>query len=195
MTNPQETRPLQEPLPLTASTSTPARSAPAPSLSTLLPAETQALDQALARWQSEPGGLLPALHALQDELGFIPPATVAPLAQAFGLSRAEVHGVITYYHHFRQTPPARHSLTLCQAEACQARGARALTQQAQDLLQCTLGQARADHHWQLEGVACLGLCASGPALVLDGTLHAQVDAQRLQALLAAVPNPPTESPS
>ncbi len=170
-------------------------SAPSPSPTPLSPAETQALDQALAHWQAEPGGLLPALHVLQDELGFIPPATLPALAQAFGLSRAEVHGVITYYHHFRQTPPAHHCLGLCQAEACQARGARALTQQAQDLLQCTLGHTRSDHHWQLEAVSCLGLCASGPALMLDGTLHAQVDAQRLQALLAAVPTPPMESSS
>lgn len=190
---PQEIRPLQEPLPLTASTHS--QPAPEPSSSLLSAAQTQVLDQALARWQAEPGGLLPTLHALQDALGFIPPAAVPALAQAFGLARAEVHGVMTYYHHFRQTPPARHALTVCQAEACQARGARALTQQAQALLQCTLGHTRADHHWQLEGVACLGLCANGPALVLDGALHAQVDAQNLQALLATVPNPSLEPSS
>ncbi len=97
--------------------------------------------------------------------------------------------MITYYHHFRQTPAAHHRLALCQAEACQARGGRALTQQAQQSLDCALGQTRSDHQWQLEGVACLGLCASGPALELDGSLYAQVTPQRLAQLLAPIQGP------
>lgn len=145
--------------------------------------ETQAVDAALTRFRGEEGALLPVLHAVQDTLGYIPKQATPTLAHAFNLSRAEIHGVITYYHHFRQTAPAQHRLALCQAEACQARGSRALTATAEAATGCRLGEHSDDNRWSLEPVYCLGLCASGPALELDGKLHARLTPERLEALI------------
>lgn len=136
--------------------------------------------------QDTPGGLLPALHAVQDALGHVPDEAVPLLAAAFNLSRAEVHGVLTYYHHFRRTPPGRHVVEVCRAEACQACGADELLAQAESLLGCTNHETRADGAVTLQPVYCLGLCASSPALRIDERLHARVTPQRLQALLAPI---------
>ncbi|MEJ7137727.1 NAD(P)H-dependent oxidoreductase subunit E [Amphibiibacter pelophylacis] len=141
-------------------------------------AQRDAVQRALAAQGQQPGALLPVLHAVQDALGFIPPASVAVLAQGLGLSRADVHGVITYYHHFRQTPPARHTLQLCQAEACRACGATELMAQATERLSAALPGAVG-----LEPVYCLGLCASAPALMLDEQPLGRVTPQRLDELL------------
>jgi len=123
-----------------------------------------------------PGGLMPALHAVQDALGHVPDAAVPILAESFNLSRAEVHGVVTYYHHFRREPAGRHVVQVCRAEACQACGAEALLANAEKQLQgCDV---------TLEPVYCLGLCASSPAIQIDDKLHARVTPQRLQALLS-----------
>ena len=134
---------------------------------------------------AERGGLLPALHAVQDTLGFVADADVAVLAEAFNLSRAEVHGVVTYYHHFRRQSAGRRVLQLCRAEACQACGGDELAAAAERALGCAPGQTRADGAATLEAVYCLGLCASAPAARLDGRLHARLTPERLQALLAA----------
>jgi formate dehydrogenase subunit gamma len=143
--------------------------------------------QAIAsRHQHLPGGLLPALHAVQDALGHVPDAAVPVLAQAFNLSRAEVHGVVSYYPHFRRQPPGRHVVQVCRAEACQACGADELMAQAESLLRCASHQTRADGAVTLLPVYCLGLCASSPALRIDERLHARVTAQRLQALLEPI---------
>ena len=139
--------------------------------------EAQLLSNLLAQHPAEPAALLPVLHAVQDELGFIPPALVPGVAKALGLSRAEVFGVISYYKHFRQSPPGRHLLRLCRAEACQAVGGEALHRHAQ--ARC----AGAD--LTLEDVYCLGLCACGPALQVDETeLQGKVSAEAFDALLA-----------
>lgn len=135
---------------------------------------------------AQPGGLLPALHALQDALGHVDDADVPVLADVFNRSRAEVHGVVTYYHHFRRQPPGRHMLQLCRAEACQACGGDALAAAAAQQLGCAEGHTRADGGVTLEAVYCLGLCAAAPALALDGRLHARVTPERLQALIAAL---------
>lgn len=124
------------------------------------------------------GGLLPALHAVQDALGHVPDAAVPILAETFHLSRAEVHGVVTYYHHFRREPPGRHVVQVCRAEACQACGADELLARAGELLH--------GGDVTLEPVYCLGLCASSPAIQIDDRLHARVSPQRLQALLAGI---------
>ena len=137
-----------------------------------------------AKHQATPGGLLPALHAVQDTLGHVPPAAVPVLAEVFNLSRAEVHGVVSYYHHFRSTPPGRHVVEICRAEACQACGADELLAQAETLLGCANHETRADGGVSVQPVYCLGLCASSPALRIDDRLHARVTPQRLQALLA-----------
>ena len=130
-----------------------------------------------------PGALLPMLHAIQDALGFVPDDAVPRLARALNLSRAEVHGVLTYYHDFRRTPPGRHVVRICRAEACQACGSEALLSHAAALLGCAPGGTRDDGEVTLETVDCLGLCASSPALQIDGRLHARVTASRLEALV------------
>jgi NADH:ubiquinone oxidoreductase subunit E len=132
-----------------------------------------------------PGGsasaLLPVLHHIQDALGFVPPALVPGIAAALSLSRAEVHGVLTYYHHFRSAPAGRHVVQICQAEACRANGAEGLMAHASARLACAPGHTRADGAVTLEPVYCLGLCATGPAAMVDDQLCARVSAAQLDA--------------
>ena len=131
-----------------------------------------------------PGGLLPLLHAIQDELGYVPSVVVPIVAEALNLSRAEVHGVVTFYHFFRTSPPGRHTLYLCRAEACQAMGARALEQYARDTLKVDFHETTADGRFSLEPVYCLGNCACSPAVMIDETVYGRVTAERLDELLA-----------
>lgn len=138
-----------------------------------------AVRQALAQHGREAGALLPVLHAVQDALGHVPEAAVPAIARALNLSRAEVHGVVSYYHFFRRTPPGRHLLQVCRAEACQACGADDLLAHAES----TLGS---DGAVTLEPVYCLGLCASSPALLIDGRPLARVTPQALDELLAGL---------
>jgi formate dehydrogenase subunit gamma len=133
-----------------------------------------------------PGGLLPALHAVQEALGHVPDEGVPVLAQALNLSRAEVHGVVTYYHHFRRTPPGRHVVQVCRAEACQACGGEDLLAHAERSLGCKAHDTSADGLVTLEPVYCLGLCASSPAVQIGEKLHARVTPQKLDRLLAAL---------
>ncbi|MCG5263247.1 formate dehydrogenase subunit gamma [Cupriavidus gilardii] len=136
--------------------------------------------------QHQPGALLPILHDIQDALGFVPPDAVPAIARALNLSRAEVHGVISFYHHFRDQPSGRHVLQLCRAEACQAVGADALAEHAQRELGCGWHQTSADGAITLEPVYCLGQCAVGPALMVGNDLHGGVTPARLDALLTAL---------
>jgi formate dehydrogenase subunit gamma len=123
--------------------------------------------------------LLPLLHNVQDALGYIPPESVPAIAEGLNLSRAEVHGVISFYHHFRSTPPARHVIRLCRAEACQARGSEALAVHAEAVVQ--------GRDLDLETVYCLGLCASGPAMQIDETqLYARLSPEKFDALVAGL---------
>lgn len=159
--------------------STPASSHPAPDpIATVRPI--------VAAHAATPGPLLPVLHAVQDALGCIPPTVVGEIAQGLNLSRAEVHGVISYYAHFRQAPPGPHVVQVCQAEACKACGADALMAQAQALLACAPHTTRADGAVTLEPVYCLGLCASSPALMVNDRLHARVTPQRLGQIVATL---------
>ena len=128
----------------------------------------QACRKALARHAGREGALLPILHDLQDALGFVPHEAVAILAEALNLTRAEVHGTLSFYHDFRDAPAGRRIVKLCQAEACQARGGRAVTAAATARLGVPLGETSADGELTLEPVYCLGLCASGPAALVDG---------------------------
>ena len=146
---------------------------------------TQAIDSAIARHRHRPGALLPLLHDVQHVLGYIPPDALPRIAQALNLSRAEVHGVVTFYHHFRRHPPGRHVLRICQAEACQSMGAAALTAHAQQRLGCALHETSADGTVSLEPVYCLGLCAQSPTCMLDDDVHARMTPQRLDRLLHA----------
>lgn len=141
--------------------------------------EALLLADLIARHRATPGALLPLLHAVQDAFGHIPPEAVPAIAEALNLSRAEVHGVITYYHHFRLQPTGRHVVQVCQAESCQACGSRALTAAAERIFGCALGQTRADGAVTLEAVYCLGLCAQSPAVQVDERLHARVSEAKL----------------
>ena len=153
----------------------------------LAPAQAEAVQAAIAAHHERPGALLPILHAVQDALGHVPPAALPPIAHALNLTRAEVHGVVSFYHHFRATPPGRHVVRLCRAEACQARGARALEAHAKQSLGIDFGATSADGAVTLEAVYCLGNCGCGPSLLVDvDELHANVTPARFDALLCAL---------
>lgn len=164
---------------------TPSRAAAVPLAAPLPPVQRAAVQAAIAAHVQRPGALLPLLHALQDELGYVPPAAVPLIADALNLSRADVHGVISFYHHFRSTPPGRHVLRLCRAEACQAVGAAALERHAQQRLGIGYHATSADGAISLEPVYCLGNCAAGPALMLDADVHGCMTPARLDQLLQA----------
>ncbi len=129
---------------------------------------------ALARFAHEPGPLLEILHAVQDELGSVPPEAVPLIAEGLNLSRAEVHGVISFYHHFRERSPGRHVVQLCRAEACQSMNSRALEEFVRGRLRVNLGETTADGRVTLEAVYCLGNCACAPSMMVDGQLHGRV---------------------
>jgi len=145
-----------------------------------------AIDAIVAARQDMPGALLPILHEIQDTQGHIPEAAVPVIARALNLSRAEVHGVITFYHHFRQQPAGRHVIQVCRAEACQAVGAEALAEHATRALGCGFHETTADGAVTLEPVYCLGQCACGPAVMVGERLHGYVDAQRFDALVRSL---------
>ena len=144
----------------------------------------QATRQALERHAQTRGNLLPILHDIQHQLGCIPDAAVPLLAQALQRSRAEIHGVISFYPHFRQNTPAGVILEICRAEACQAMGANALIDHARQKLGCDFHQNSRDGKVSLEPVYCLGLCAQSPAIMINGQPHARITAGKLDRLLA-----------
>ncbi|KAA2213518.1 formate dehydrogenase subunit gamma [Teichococcus oryzae] len=129
------------------------------------------------------GAMLPILHALQAEFGHVPDAAVPLVAEALNLSRAEVHGCLTFYHDFRRQPPGRHVVKLCRAEACQAVGAEALHARLRHHWGVDWHETSADGRVTLEPVFCLGLCANGPAALVDDRPLARVDEQALEAML------------
>lgn len=143
-----------------------------------------------ATHKNRPGGLLPALHGIQDALGHIPKDSVAAIASEFNLSRAEVHGVITYYHHFRSEPAGKHVVHICRAEACQAMGAEALLAHASRSLGCQVHGTSADGTFTLEPAYCLGMCASSPAALIDDELHARLTPQSFDELVAQARSTP-----
>ncbi len=131
----------------------------------------------------EQGALLPMLHALQDEFGCIDDRMVPLLASALNISRADVHGVVTFYHDFRRQPAGRHRVQLCRAESCQARGAAAIERLATDRLGVPIGETSADGRVTLDAVYCLGLCATGPNAMVDGVPVSRIDPAALDRLL------------
>lgn len=145
-----------------------------------------AVDLALAEYRDRPGPLLPVLHAVQHALGWLPPRAVAGIARGLNLSRAEVHGTVTYYPDFRTEPRGRHLVQICRAESCRACGGDALLGAATAALGCELHATREDGAVTLEPVYCLGLCAVSPALMVDGQPHARADAAAVQAIAAAI---------
>ncbi len=133
------------------------------------------------------GALLPVLHAVREEFGHVDPAVIPVLAGELNLSRADVYGVITFYEDFRQSPPGRTTVRICRAEACQAVGARTLADRATSRLGVSFGETTPDGAVTLDQVFCLGNCATGPAVEVDGRLHGRVTPERLDTLLASAP--------
>ncbi|WHO73891.1 formate dehydrogenase subunit gamma [Rhizobium sp. BT03] len=130
------------------------------------------------------GPLLPILHEVQDEFGYIPQEAVPVIAEELNLSRAEVHGVVTFYHDYRDHPAGRHVLKLCRAEACQSMGGDAVAERVKTLLGIDFHQTTLDGSVTLEPVYCLGLCACAPSAMLDGEVYGRVDDQMAAELVA-----------
>jgi len=152
----------------------------------LPPAVSTQVRAALDANRDRPGALLPVLHAIQDAVGYVPEDAVPLIAYDLNLSRAEVHGVISFYHHFRTHAPGRHVVRICRAEACQALGARALEAHAKKSLGIDFSQTTEDGAVTLEAVYCLGNCGCGPSvLVDDDELHARVTPESFDALVRA----------
>jgi formate dehydrogenase subunit gamma len=143
----------------------------------------QLIGDLLERFADVPGGLLPLLHAVQDELGCIPPEVIPQLAKGMGLSRAEVHGVMGFYHDFRSAPSGETVIHLCRAEACQAMGARELETHVKVQLGIDYGETTADGRYTLEPVYCLGNCACTPAIRIGDDVHARVTPEKFDTLV------------
>src|SRR5262245_3548771 len=143
----------------------------------------QAVKQAIERNAARPGALLPLLHDIQDRLGHVPPESLPEIAKALNLSRAEVHGVVTFYHHFRSAPPGKHVVRVCRAEACQAMGGDELFSHVEKTLKVKAGETTSDGRFTLEAVYCLGNCACSPAVMVDGDLHGRVTPARFDEIV------------
>jgi len=137
-----------------------------------------------------PGALLPVLHALQERFGYIDGDALPAIARALHVSEAEVHGVVSFYHDFRLTPPAAHSLRVCQAEACQSMGCRNVTARVERRLGIRIGETTADGAVALLPVYCLGNCALAPSAMVDGELHGRFTEAAADRLLDQLLNPP-----
>jgi formate dehydrogenase subunit gamma len=134
--------------------------------------------------KAKPGALLPVLHAIQEELGYIPEDAVPIIAGEMNLTRAEVHGVVTFYHDFRSHPPGRHIVRICQAESCQAAGSAALTALARKRLGIDFHQTTGDRACSLEPVYCLGNCALSPSMMVDQEVFGRVTEERFDEIIA-----------
>ena len=137
------------------------------------------------RLKDLPGALLPVLHGIQDALGYVPEAAVPLIAREMNLSRADVHGVISFYHYFRQQPAGQHVIYLCRAESCQAMGAVTLEKHVKQRLGVDFHETTKDGEYTLEPVYCLGNCACSPAMMVDGELKGRLTPERFDAWLAA----------
>jgi formate dehydrogenase subunit gamma len=137
----------------------------------------------IAQHQHEKGATLPILHALQEAFGCVPLDAEPLIADALNISRAEVHGCVTFYHDFRREPLGRRTLKLCLAESCQAAGGRAIEARCKEKLGIDMGETTIDRRVTLEPVYCLGLCHSSPAAMLDKEVYGLLDEQRIDALL------------
>ena len=144
------------------------------------------VDGAVERHRGAVGPLLPVLHGVQDVLGFVPDEAVAMIAEAISLSRAEVHGVMSFYHDFRSQPAGEHVVHMCRAEACQAMGSRGLEEHARDRLGIDYGETTADGLFTLEPVYCLGNCACSPSVRINDEIHARVSAEKFDELISAL---------
>lgn len=155
-------------------------------LSSLTAQDRQAINAALVEHGERPGALLPVLHAVQAALGHVPKDAVPVIATFLNLSRAEVHGVISFYHWYRTEKPGAHVIHLCRAEACQAVGGRQLEAHVKARLGVDFHETTADGRYTLEPAYCLGNCATGPSLLIDMQLKGRVTPARFDRLTGAV---------
>lgn len=135
------------------------------------------------RLKDQPGALLPVLHGVQASLGYVPEEAIPLIAREMNLSRADVHGVVTFYHYFRTHPVGKHVIYLCRAESCQAMGAAKLEQHVKQKLGVDFHETTADGAWTLEPVYCLGNCACSPAMMVDDELKGRMTPERFDLLL------------
>jgi formate dehydrogenase subunit gamma len=150
----------------------------------LAPSQREVIRRIVTELRSRPGPLLEVLHGVQNTLGFVPPASIALIAEELNLSRAEVFGVVSFYHHFRQSPPGRHTVQVCRAESCQSMGGEALAEHAKNRLGVEFEQTTPDGSFSLDAVYCLGNCACSPAVMIDGDLYGRVTPEKLDELIA-----------
>jgi formate dehydrogenase subunit gamma len=141
------------------------------------------VQEVLAGLKDKPGALLPILHGIQDQLGYIPAEIVPEIADALNLSRAEVHGVISFYHYFRDTPPGKHTIHLCRAESCQAMGSKALEEHVKSRLGIDFHETTQDGAFSLEPVYCLGLCACSPSMQIGEDVYGRVSAESFDSTI------------
>jgi formate dehydrogenase subunit gamma len=161
------------------------KSAPAQAKAPANPAETTALSVCAAHG-NKPDELLEILHALQHDLGYVPESTLPVIANALNLSRAEVHGVVTFYHDFKREPQGRHIIKICRAEACQAMGTGKLCDHAEKKLGAGMGCTSEDGQYTVEAVFCLGNCALSPAIMIGNNLYGKVDPKRFDEIVASL---------
>ena len=141
------------------------------------------VESAIESHRGKIGALLPVLHSIQEKFGHIPPESIPMIGRAMNLSRAEVHGVMSFYHDFRSEPAGEHILHLCRAEACQAMGSRELEEHVKERLGIDYGETTSDGLFTLEPVYCLGNCACSPSLRVNDDLHARVTAEKFDELI------------
>ncbi len=141
------------------------------------------IDALIDTQKNVPGALIPLLHDIQNKFGYVPESTYPQIAKAFNLSVAEIHGTVSFYHHFRTQKPGRHILQICRAESCQAMGSVALEAHAKKSLNIDYHQTTPDNAMTLESVYCLGNCALSPAVMLDNEIYGRVSAEDLDALI------------
>ncbi|HEY2400615.1 MAG TPA: formate dehydrogenase subunit gamma [Steroidobacteraceae bacterium] len=153
-------------------------------MKSMLPEQGETVRRIVADLKDRPGPLIEVLHAIQAALGYVPADAVPIVAEALNLSRAEVHGVVTFYHFFRETPPGKHTVHICRAEACQSMGANGLVAHAKKRLGVDFHETTRDGVFSLEQVFCLGNCALSPAAMIDGQLYGRVTPERFDQLVA-----------
>lgn len=138
----------------------------------------------IAQHKGLPGALLPLLHAIQDEIGYVPEESYLSISKALALSVAEVHGVVTFYHHFRSHPAGKHILQICRAESCQAMGSEKLEASIKAKLGIDYHQTTLDGAITLEPIYCLGNCACSPSVMIDDEVYGRVDSQKMAELIS-----------
>ena len=151
----------------------------------MLPDQLARIGEHIAAHKDTPGALMPLLHAIQDDLGYIPEESYGNIARSLNLSVAEVHGVVSFYHHFRTHVPGRHILQVCRAESCQAMGCMSLEQHLKSKLGVDYHQTTADGAITLEPVYCLGNCALSPAVMMDDQIYGRVSATQIDQIVAS----------